>query len=353
MQGGPAGSLFSVSDSGWMEAANFKQWFEKMFVPAVKHLTASFPVVLIFDGHHSHISIELIDIARRSNVHLLCLPPHSTHLLQPLDVGVFGPVKATWKKLLKEHQIETCAGTVTKEDFPSLIKRLWEQSFLSAHLRSGFQKTGLHPLSRDAIPASRLSKSLPFQRDTASACASSTSKPPETIEIHATGSLTFGGTTTPIRLHLRGYFSKLLQKKREKPVKAGDKCKAKPHFYGEALTLDEVKERYEQAQAEKQRKPEKVLALKLQKRRLQEEEVPNPRRNQSSKMPMMMMVQQITVMRKLAAKDAKRYMILTMKKRKVAMWVGCDNCWRWYHFACAGLSVLPAEEDYWSCPKCK
>ena len=48
------------------------------------------------------------------------------------------------------------------------------------------------------------------------------------------------------------YFSKLLQKKREKPVKAGDKCKAKPQFYGETLTLDEVKERYEQAQAEKQ-----------------------------------------------------------------------------------------------------
>lgn len=200
-----------------MEAANFKRWFEKMFVPAVKHLTATSPVVLIFDGHHSHISIELINTARRSNIHLLCLPPHSTHLLLPLDVGVFGPAKATWKKLLKEHQIETCAGTVTKEDFPSLIKKLWEQSLLSAHLQSGFQKTGLHPLSRDAIPASRLSKSLPFQKDTASAF--STSEPPETIEIDAAGSLTYAGTRTPIRLHLHGYLSKLLQKKREKPVR--------------------------------------------------------------------------------------------------------------------------------------
>ena len=37
------------------------------------------------------------------------------------------------------------------------------------------------------------------------------------------------------------------------------------------------------------------------------EEVLDPRRNQSSKMPMMMVVQQITMMRKLVTKDAKRY----------------------------------------------
>ena len=129
---------------------------------------------------------------------------------------------------------------MTNEDFPSLIKKLWEQSLLPAHLRSGFQKTELHPLSRDAIPASCLSKNLPFQKDTAR--ASSTSEPPETIKIQTTGSLTYAGMMTPIRLHLHGYFSKLLQKKQEKPVKVGDKCNDKLQFYGEALTLDEVKE---------------------------------------------------------------------------------------------------------------
>ena len=56
MQGGPAGS---VSDSGWMESANFIQWFEKMFLTAVKHLTETAPVILFFDGHHSHLSIKL------------------------------------------------------------------------------------------------------------------------------------------------------------------------------------------------------------------------------------------------------------------------------------------------------
>ena len=139
MHGGPAGSMYSVSDSGWMEAANFKQWFAKMFIPAVKHLTTKHPVLLAFDGHHSHISLDLIKLARENSIHLLCLPPHTTHL-QPLDVSVFDPVKAVWKKILKQHQIETCSGTVTKEDFPALVAQLWDQSITSTHLKSGFRK---------------------------------------------------------------------------------------------------------------------------------------------------------------------------------------------------------------------
>ena len=39
--GGPAGALYGVSDSGWMEGNNFLRWFEKLFCPAV--LTSSVP----------------------------------------------------------------------------------------------------------------------------------------------------------------------------------------------------------------------------------------------------------------------------------------------------------------------
>ena len=90
---GPAGSLYSVSDSGWMESANFIQWFSKLFLPAVKHLVDTAPIILFFNGHHSHISIKLIEEARANKVHLICFPPHTTHILQPLDVSVFGSVK--------------------------------------------------------------------------------------------------------------------------------------------------------------------------------------------------------------------------------------------------------------------
>ncbi|KAH8925965.1 hypothetical protein BT69DRAFT_1215923, partial [Atractiella rhizophila] len=54
------------------------------------------------DGHSSHASALIIRYVwyYLSNiVHIICLPPHTTHKLQPLDVGVFGPVGKAWSKV--------------------------------------------------------------------------------------------------------------------------------------------------------------------------------------------------------------------------------------------------------------
>lgn len=116
--GGPAAAMYGVSQSGWMEADNFMAWFVKLFLPAVNHLLHTGPVLLFVDGHHSHLSLPLIRTAKEKGVHLYCLPPHTTHILQPLDVGVFGPIKKAWNKILKEHKTQTMAANVTKEVFP-------------------------------------------------------------------------------------------------------------------------------------------------------------------------------------------------------------------------------------------
>ena len=79
MEGGPAGTLYGVTESGWMDSMYFLSWFEKLFLPAVSHLLSTGPVILFLDGHYSHISLELIRSARRHHVHLLCLPPNTTH----------------------------------------------------------------------------------------------------------------------------------------------------------------------------------------------------------------------------------------------------------------------------------
>ena len=97
-EGGPAGTLFGVSNSGWMEGANFLDWFKKLFLSAVQHLSSKPGVVLFVDGHHSHLTLELIELARERGVHLVCFPPHMTHILQPLDVSVYHPLKQAWQQ---------------------------------------------------------------------------------------------------------------------------------------------------------------------------------------------------------------------------------------------------------------
>ena len=113
-----AGRLYSVSSSGWMETPHFQEWFEKLFLPAVEYLTKKGPVVVFLDGHNSHTALQLIGRAKAKKTTIYCLPLHTTHLLQPLDLAVFGPLKSVWRKSVREHKLATNATQISKHIFP-------------------------------------------------------------------------------------------------------------------------------------------------------------------------------------------------------------------------------------------
>ena len=57
------------------------------------YLHPCMPVLLLMDGHSSHICPDMIRMAAKKKVILFTLPPNTTHLTQPLDKGCFGPLK--------------------------------------------------------------------------------------------------------------------------------------------------------------------------------------------------------------------------------------------------------------------
>jgi hypothetical protein len=229
---GPAGAMYSVSESGWMEKQNYQSWLQKMFLPATSHLREIGPVVLLFDGHHSHISIQLIQICRESRIHLMLLPSNTTHVLQPLDVGVYGPLKQAWKKILTQHKFSTRAANIGKEDFPTLLAQLWETSFKSSHLQGGFRETGLFPFNYSSIPPWKISPALPLQVNT---------KFPS-VPI----------SESPIQTQLRQCLIDAI-----KPKEGEKRQRVDTIHYGEALTSDEVLEKLElHGRAQKGRKVE-------------------------------------------------------------------------------------------------
>lgn len=136
---GPSQCRYNCSESGWMESVHFVEWFDKIFIEYVKELDG--PKLLVFDGHTSHISIELIELARENDVHLLCLPAHSSHVLQPLDVSVYKPLKTKWKQLLDEFYLSG-NSIVSKELFPSLLEQVREKALTRTNAVSGFEATG-------------------------------------------------------------------------------------------------------------------------------------------------------------------------------------------------------------------
>ena len=94
-EGAYPNTFFKVSDNGWITKELFFEWF-KLFVQAISSVR---PVLLILDGHTSHITINTIEYAKANEIHLLCLPLHTSHILKPLDVGVFKSFKSFFSKV--------------------------------------------------------------------------------------------------------------------------------------------------------------------------------------------------------------------------------------------------------------
>ena len=86
------GTFLGISPSGWMTTEVLASWFQN-FTGLVRER----PLLLIFDGHMTYASIEVIQKAIEEDVTILKLPPHVTDKLQPLDVACFGPLKRAWE----------------------------------------------------------------------------------------------------------------------------------------------------------------------------------------------------------------------------------------------------------------
>jgi len=116
---GYPGTRYNATPSGWSEENIFYDWLCNQFIPAVKLIKK--PVLLLMDGHRSHISTRIIKYCMDNEIHLECLPPHTTTILQPLDVLTLSKVKTSWRKLLSNHFKETRAQTLTKQKFALLV----------------------------------------------------------------------------------------------------------------------------------------------------------------------------------------------------------------------------------------
>ena len=98
-EGAIAGTVFHRSDSGWVNAELFLTWLQ-FFAQSIPPLRPIYFLFLMAIPHH--MSIEAIEFARSNDIHMLCLPAHTTHILQPLDVGVFKSFKSFYHKEVQE-----------------------------------------------------------------------------------------------------------------------------------------------------------------------------------------------------------------------------------------------------------
>ena len=157
VQGGPPGARYNRSKSGWFDENSFNDWFFKMMLPKLRRQEGR--KVLIGDNLSSHLSEAVINACSKHNIAFVCLFPNATHLLQPLDVAWFAPLKKVWRKTLEDWKKSSQGlqhkGSLPKEKFNNLLKtlvaKLEDNGASSENLISGFRKCGLYPFDPEAV----------------------------------------------------------------------------------------------------------------------------------------------------------------------------------------------------------
>jgi hypothetical protein len=141
--------VIAVSDNGWTNNELGVAWL-KHFDTHTKTRVIGTRRLLILDGHKSHHSLEFQEFCKENNIYTLCMPPHSSHLLQPLDVGCFSPLKRAYSREV-ESLIRHHINYITKLEFLPAFKVAFDRSFTPANICSAFRGAGLVPLQPDAV----------------------------------------------------------------------------------------------------------------------------------------------------------------------------------------------------------
>jgi hypothetical protein len=105
------------------------------------------PIMLIMDGHGSHCTNNMIgySAAHSPPVHLFLFPPHTSHRLQPLDVGVFGVAQRLY---LDRSDLRTCQGNpITRAMIISKWMELRPNFLTKKIIKSSWAHTGNYPIN--------------------------------------------------------------------------------------------------------------------------------------------------------------------------------------------------------------
>lgn len=137
---------------GYSSRITRSSWSEDKALTPSKMTRTGPPVMrlLIMDSFSAHEDAEFIWYCLLFDIIPFRLPSHTSHLLQPLDVGVYQHLKRAQRKSLNNF-IASGGTTLTRYHFLNLWDELYEAAFRPCYIYVGFEKTGLWPLKPEVV----------------------------------------------------------------------------------------------------------------------------------------------------------------------------------------------------------
>ena len=150
--GFPNGSLVMMTDSGWINEDVFLKWlhhFQAHRAPGT--------CLLLLDGHISHKSLQALQYCEENNIHMICLPSHTSRRLQPLGQSFFKPLKDYYddecNTFMHRPRTNNKEGErkISKSTFGGIFKKAWLKAATPAIAGSGFGSTGVYPFDGNIL----------------------------------------------------------------------------------------------------------------------------------------------------------------------------------------------------------
>ncbi|KAJ8340714.1 hypothetical protein SKAU_G00353470 [Synaphobranchus kaupii] len=377
---------------GYMDGELFLKWLHHF----IRYAPEERPIILIMDQHETHVSKEVIVLCRDNKIEIPCLPAHTTHVLQPLDIAVFNPLKTAFSKMASRMGLVRGDLVVGKKQFSPLLKHVYPTAVTAENVKAGFCKAGIFPLSREAVDTAQVVRILPSAEGTdatpatssptpsstpttppavatpsstpttasatpssASTTSASASAPLTGTNMSATPSATPAPCPTCKRVTPKNYLvaagiipESLANVLMSPALEKQDKVRRCLPLPARVITSDEYfnlvaqKEAEEKEKEDKKKKQKEDMAKKKEERRQAQEE-----RRQ---------VQEAKRQRKQAPPPAEqdgehcaicRYLVAPgSADDTVDEWVQCEICQLWFHLQCAEVMEVPDTE--WLCMKC-
>ena len=97
-------------------------------------------LLLSIDGYGSHVQFRTLQLFKESNIVVIALPSHTSYVLQPLDVTVFGPYKSYIQQTM--HSAALQKKILNAFDIGEFISHAYCRAVIGPNMESGFVKTG-------------------------------------------------------------------------------------------------------------------------------------------------------------------------------------------------------------------
>ncbi|RYC79800.1 hypothetical protein BFJ63_vAg17317 [Fusarium oxysporum f. sp. narcissi] len=177
----PTDWAIATTQNGWTDNETGLNWL-KHFHEHTNNQSVGTYRLLILDGHECHHSADFEAYCKEKKIIPLRMPPHSSHLLQPLDVGCFGPLKKAYSREI-EHLMRRSINHSTKTEFFRAFYAAFQATITEKNTKGGFRGAGLVLFDPESVISKldvQLRTPTPAKEDTSQA-RPWTPKTPRTI----------------------------------------------------------------------------------------------------------------------------------------------------------------------------